>query len=172
MRSTKIGIRIKCEGIHSLIPKYTVPPDVWFGAFPTRDYNVSMVDWEYYSVVKNAPRDAEKCFSLVGTTVASAFEWRKDAGDEGGAMNGRTIDCDCDIFVVVGGFVLEESGSGTDLSNSNVSLTIISQMPYQHLTDRSVIFNREWYFRSGFYEDKALAVHFHSIARCLDVKVD
>ncbi|KAL4572807.1 hypothetical protein LXL04_019593 [Taraxacum kok-saghyz] len=91
----------------------TVPPDVWYGAFPTRDYNVSMVDWDSYSVVKNAPRDAEKCFSLVGTTTALSFEWRKDAGDEGGAMNGRTIDCDCDIFVVVGGSVLEELGSGT-----------------------------------------------------------
>ncbi|KAL4559594.1 hypothetical protein LXL04_031737 [Taraxacum kok-saghyz] len=66
----------------------TVPPD-------------SMVDWDYYSVMKNAPRDAEKCFSLVGTAVASSFEWRKDARDEGGALNGRTIDCDCDIFVVV-----------------------------------------------------------------------
>ncbi|KAI3514470.1 hypothetical protein L1887_12898 [Cichorium endivia] len=51
--------------------QYTVPPDVWFGAFPTKDYNVSMRD---YSVVKNAPRDAEKHFSLVGTTVAPAFE--------------------------------------------------------------------------------------------------
>ncbi|KAL4591610.1 hypothetical protein LXL04_004579 [Taraxacum kok-saghyz] len=83
----------------------TVPPDVWYGAFPIRDYNVSMVDWDSYSVVKNAPRDAEKCFSLVGTKTALSFEWRKDAGDEGGAMNGRTIDCDCDIFVVVGGSI-------------------------------------------------------------------
>lgn len=35
-------------------------------------------------------------------------DWRKDAGDEGGAMNGSIIDGGCDMFVVVGGSVLEE----------------------------------------------------------------
>ncbi|KAI3772760.1 hypothetical protein L6452_03953 [Arctium lappa] len=51
--------------------QYTVPPDVWFGAFPTRDYDISKDN----VVVKNAARDAEKHFSLVGTTVAPAFEF-------------------------------------------------------------------------------------------------
>ena len=110
----------------------TVAPDVWYSAFPTRDYNVSMVDWDYFSVVKNALRDADKCFLLVGTTVAPSFEWRKDAGDEGGAMNGRTIDCDCDIFVVVGGSVLEELGSGTrnicrDMLKEKVNKSVFKQ---------------------------------------------
>lgn len=50
--------------------QYTVPPDVWFGAFPTRDYDLLTNN----EVVKNARRDAEKHFSLVGTTVAPAFE--------------------------------------------------------------------------------------------------
>ncbi|KAK1408534.1 hypothetical protein QVD17_40394 [Tagetes erecta] len=50
--------------------QYTVPPDVWFGAFPTKDYDI-LVD---NRVVKRAPRKAEKHFSLVGTTVAPAFE--------------------------------------------------------------------------------------------------
>ncbi|KAL8208466.1 hypothetical protein R6Q57_007878 [Mikania cordata] len=50
--------------------QYTVPPDVWFGAFPTRDYDILADN----RVAKNAPRDAEKHFSLVGTTVVPAFE--------------------------------------------------------------------------------------------------
>ncbi|XP_076927371.1 uncharacterized protein LOC143590907 [Bidens hawaiensis] len=50
--------------------QYTVPPDVWFGAFPTRDYDILADN----RVVKKAPRDAEKHFSLVGTAVAPAFE--------------------------------------------------------------------------------------------------
>nr|XP_043622324.1 uncharacterized protein LOC122593927 [Erigeron canadensis] len=51
--------------------QYTVPPDVWFGAFPSRDYDISIME---YRVVKKAPRNGEKHFSLVGTTVAPAFE--------------------------------------------------------------------------------------------------
>ncbi|KAK9075937.1 hypothetical protein SSX86_004267 [Deinandra increscens subsp. villosa] len=50
--------------------QYTVPPDVWFGAFPTRDYDILADN----RVVKNALRDTQKHFSLVGTTVAPAFE--------------------------------------------------------------------------------------------------
>ncbi|GJT95980.1 photosystem I chlorophyll a/b-binding protein 6, chloroplastic [Tanacetum coccineum] len=50
--------------------QYTVRPDVWFGAFPSRDFDVVMEN----KLVKKAPRDAEKHFSLVGTTVAPAFE--------------------------------------------------------------------------------------------------
>lgn len=50
--------------------QYTVPPDVWFGAFPTRDYDILGDN----RVVKRATRDAEKHYSLVGTTVAPAFE--------------------------------------------------------------------------------------------------
>ena len=48
-----------------------MPPDVWFGAFPTRDYLISKDN----VVVKSAARDAENHFSLVGTTVAPAFEF-------------------------------------------------------------------------------------------------
>ena len=37
-----------------------------------------------------------------------------------------------------------------------VSLTIITQSPYHRLTDKSVTFNGEWYFRSVFFEFNSL----------------
>ncbi|KAJ9547960.1 hypothetical protein OSB04_020503 [Centaurea solstitialis] len=52
--------------------QYWVPPNVWFGAFPTKDYTIS---GENNVVVKNAARDAEQHFSLVGCTVAPAFQF-------------------------------------------------------------------------------------------------
>uniref|UniRef100_A0A2P2JYF0 Uncharacterized protein MANES_03G041800 n=1 Tax=Rhizophora mucronata TaxID=61149 RepID=A0A2P2JYF0_RHIMU len=52
-------------------PQYTVPPNVWFCAFPTKDYTVSPDD----SVVKEAPRDSETHYSLVGCTCAPAFQY-------------------------------------------------------------------------------------------------
>ncbi|CAK9159223.1 unnamed protein product [Ilex paraguariensis] len=51
--------------------QYTVPSNVWFGAYPTKDFNIS-TDIE---VVKNIPRDAENHFSLVGCTCAPAFQF-------------------------------------------------------------------------------------------------
>ncbi|KAL9399246.1 hypothetical protein Peur_008207 [Populus x canadensis] len=52
-------------------PQYTVPRDVWFGAFPTKDYSISPDSM----VAKAAPRDAESHYSLVGCTCAPAFQF-------------------------------------------------------------------------------------------------
>lgn len=46
---------------------------MWFGAFPTKDYEISSSTDNV--VVKNPPRDAEEHFSLVGCTVAPAFQF-------------------------------------------------------------------------------------------------
>lgn len=53
--------------------QYTVPPLVWFGAYPTKD--VETVSADGCTIVKAPPRDAEQHFSLVGCTVAPAFEF-------------------------------------------------------------------------------------------------
>ncbi|KAK4761706.1 hypothetical protein SAY87_029590 [Trapa incisa] len=52
-------------------PQYTVPPNVWFGSFPTKDYNISSEG----AVLKSEPRDAERHYSLVGCTCAPAFQF-------------------------------------------------------------------------------------------------
>nr|GMC55872.1 uncharacterized protein LOC109190715 [Ipomoea batatas] len=52
--------------------QYTVPPNVWFGAFPTKDIDISA---DKKKAVKNPPRDAEKHFALVGCTCAPAFQF-------------------------------------------------------------------------------------------------
>ncbi|KAJ6993549.1 hypothetical protein NC653_016627 [Populus alba x Populus x berolinensis] len=52
-------------------PQYTVPGNVWFGAFPTKDYNIS----PDRMVAKAAPRDGESHHSLVGCTCAPAFQF-------------------------------------------------------------------------------------------------
>ena len=52
-------------------PQYTVPRNVWFGAFPTKDYIISPDGM----VAKAAPRDAESHYSLVGCTCAPAFQF-------------------------------------------------------------------------------------------------
>ncbi|KDP33935.1 hypothetical protein JCGZ_07506 [Jatropha curcas] len=52
-------------------PQYTVPPNVWFGAFPTKDYVFSPDG----AVAKAAPRDTESHYSLVGCTCAPAFQF-------------------------------------------------------------------------------------------------
>lgn len=52
-------------------PQYTVPPNVWFGAFPTKDYLISSAG----AVTKNAARDSETHYSLVGCTCAPAFQF-------------------------------------------------------------------------------------------------
>lgn len=53
-------------------PQYTVAPNVWFGAFPTKDFHISPDG----SVLKAAPRDAENHYSLVGCTCAPAFQFQ------------------------------------------------------------------------------------------------
>lgn len=52
-------------------PQYTVPPNVWFGAFPTKDYIISPDG----AVANTAPRDPETHFSFVGCTCAPAFQF-------------------------------------------------------------------------------------------------
>ncbi|KAJ4834723.1 hypothetical protein Tsubulata_007679 [Turnera subulata] len=52
-------------------PQYTVPPNVWFGSFPTKDYIISPDG----AVVKAAPKDPERHYSLVGCTCAPAFQF-------------------------------------------------------------------------------------------------
>lgn len=52
--------------------QYTVPPNVWFGAFPTQDIIISSEN----GAVKTAPRrEPEEHFSLVGCTCAPAFQF-------------------------------------------------------------------------------------------------
>ncbi|CAN6699123.1 unnamed protein product [Malus baccata var. baccata] len=53
-------------------PQYTVPPNVWFGSFPTKDYSISSEG----ALLKAAPRDAETHYSLVGCTCAPAFQFQ------------------------------------------------------------------------------------------------
>ncbi|KAL0333681.1 UNVERIFIED_CONTAM: hypothetical protein Sangu_1524300 [Sesamum angustifolium] len=50
---------------------HVVPPNVWFGAFPTKDIEVS----SDLIAVKRASRDPEEHFSLVGCTCAPAFQF-------------------------------------------------------------------------------------------------
>ncbi|CAO2841672.1 unnamed protein product [Amaranthus hypochondriacus] len=52
-------------------PQYTVPPNVWFGSFPTKDISVSPEGLATRAV----SRDAESHFSLVGCTCAPAFQF-------------------------------------------------------------------------------------------------
>lgn len=53
-------------------PQYTVPPNVWFGAFPTKDFSISPDG----ALIKAAPRDSETHYSLVGCTCAPAFQFQ------------------------------------------------------------------------------------------------
>lgn len=54
------------------VPQYVVPPQVWFGAYPTKDYKV---DAETGAVEKLPARDPETSYSLVGCTVAPGFQF-------------------------------------------------------------------------------------------------
>ncbi|GJX65387.1 hypothetical protein Tco_0299730 [Tanacetum coccineum] len=67
VKLTCIGQDIK----ENQLLQYTRPPNVWFGAFPTHDYDISTD----YKVLKREPRDAETHFSLVGCTVAPVFQF-------------------------------------------------------------------------------------------------
>ncbi|KAK1263724.1 hypothetical protein QJS04_geneDACA013523 [Acorus gramineus] len=54
-------------------PQYTVPPNVWFGLFPTRD--VESYSFDGTSLIKAPRRDAEHHYSLVGVICAPAFQF-------------------------------------------------------------------------------------------------
>lgn len=49
-------------------PQYTVPPNVWFGSFPTKDFSFNPD-----GLVRAPTVDAERHYSLVGCTCAPAF---------------------------------------------------------------------------------------------------
>lgn len=51
--------------------QYTVPPNVWFGAFPANDVEIS----DNMEVFKLPSRDPELHFSLVGCTCAPGFQF-------------------------------------------------------------------------------------------------
>lgn len=68
-------VKLTCLGpdlLNDQKVQYTVLPNVWFGAFPTKDFNISTDG----AVTKNGPRDAESHFSLVGCTCAPAFQFQ------------------------------------------------------------------------------------------------
>ena len=54
-------------------PQYTVPPNVWFGAFPSKDIVSIGSDG---TLLKAAARDGESHYSLVGCTCAPAFQFQ------------------------------------------------------------------------------------------------
>lgn len=54
------------------VPQYTVPPNVWFGSFPTKDFSYS-ADGVFK---KGEARDSERNYSLVGCTCAPAFQYQ------------------------------------------------------------------------------------------------
>lgn len=66
------SVKLTCLGPDPLaddqVVQHIVPPNVWFGAFPTKDIDIP-------SGVKRASRDAEEHFSLVGCTCAPAFQF-------------------------------------------------------------------------------------------------
>ncbi|KAI4377484.1 hypothetical protein MLD38_015098 [Melastoma candidum] len=55
-------------------PQYTVPPNVWFGSFPVKDYSFSTDG--LFTPVKTEPREPETHYSLVGCTCAPAFQYQ------------------------------------------------------------------------------------------------
>ncbi|KAL9259001.1 hypothetical protein AKJ16_DCAP07520 [Drosera capensis] len=52
-------------------PQYTVPPNVWFGSYPTKDIIVSLEGL----ATKAMPRDFDSHYALVGCTCAPAFQY-------------------------------------------------------------------------------------------------
>lgn len=68
------SVKMTCLGpelIEDQQPQYTVPPNVWFGSFPTKDICISPEG----VAAKAAPRDSERHYSLVGCTCAPAFQF-------------------------------------------------------------------------------------------------
>jgi len=58
------------------VPQYTVPPNVWFGSFPTNDYTFSSDGVFKTAAAAAPPRDGERNYSLVGCTCAPAFQYQ------------------------------------------------------------------------------------------------
>lgn len=54
-------------------PQYTVPPNVWFAAFPTLD--VASFASNGSLLIKGPKRDPQLHYSLVGCTCAPAFQF-------------------------------------------------------------------------------------------------
>lgn len=52
-------------------PQYTVPPNIWFGSFPTKDFHFPHDG----TLLRAEPRDSENHFSLVGCTCAPGFQF-------------------------------------------------------------------------------------------------
>ncbi|KAL2939259.1 hypothetical protein RDABS01_000090 [Bienertia sinuspersici] len=52
-------------------PQHTVPPYVWFGSFPTKDFSIPVNG----SQIEVTPRDSEKHYTLLGVTCAPAFQY-------------------------------------------------------------------------------------------------
>lgn len=68
------SVKLTCLGpnlMENQQPQYTVPPNVWFGSFPTKDISISPNG----VATKAEPRDPEIHFSLVGCTCAPAFQF-------------------------------------------------------------------------------------------------
>ena len=53
------------------VPQYTVPPNTWFGSFPTMD----VLSEEVGSFLMAPKRDPESHYSLVGCTCAPGFQF-------------------------------------------------------------------------------------------------
>lgn len=68
VKLTRLGADI--IGDNQLL-QYTVEPNVWFGAFPTKDFRISPNGL----LEKNPARDEEHHYSLVGCTCAPAFQF-------------------------------------------------------------------------------------------------
>ncbi|KAK3040339.1 hypothetical protein RJ639_026744 [Escallonia herrerae] len=69
------SVKLTCLGSNimggSELLQHTVPPYVWFGAYPTKD--ITIINGT--AAVNNSPRDAENHYSLVGCTCAPAFQY-------------------------------------------------------------------------------------------------
>ncbi|XP_010667545.2 uncharacterized protein LOC104884567 [Beta vulgaris subsp. vulgaris] len=69
------SVKLTCLGSNLLEdeqPQYTVPPNVWFGSFPTKDISISPDGL----ATKAVPRDNESHYALVGCTCAPAFQFQ------------------------------------------------------------------------------------------------
>ncbi|CAI9100759.1 OLC1v1037926C1 [Oldenlandia corymbosa var. corymbosa] len=69
------SVKITCLGPDPVADnqqvQYTVPPNVWFGSFPTYDIDIS----SDIKAVKKPARNGENHFSLVGCTCAPGFQF-------------------------------------------------------------------------------------------------
>ncbi|KAJ7956005.1 RmlC-like jelly roll fold [Quillaja saponaria] len=68
------NVKLTCVGPNlneNQQPQYTVPPNVWFASYPTKDLSITPDG----ALVKGPPRDAERHYTLVGCTCAPAFQF-------------------------------------------------------------------------------------------------